>query len=46
MCKICGISEQRLPALHESYEAVGTLFPFSHSETVSYETASFSPNCD
>ena len=25
MCKICGISEQMLPALHESYEAVGTL---------------------
>ena len=25
MCKICGISEQMLPALHESYEAVGAL---------------------
>ena len=25
MCEICGISEQMLPRLHESYEVVGTL---------------------
>ena len=25
MCKICGISEQQLPKLYESYEVVGTL---------------------
>ena len=25
MCAVCGIREEQLPALHESYEAVGTL---------------------
>jgi len=27
MCRICGVDESWLPALHESYEAVGTLLP-------------------
>ena len=27
MCEICGISEDMLPALHESYDRVGTLLP-------------------
>ena len=25
MCEVCGISEEQLPKLHESYEVVGTL---------------------